>query len=140
MFDGSVSGFRNGDTLSASTDGSLIFGTPANTNSPTGLYAISGRGLSASNYIFTQASGNAVALTITPPQGTYTLDFVRETPVTYVYDRNFGIVGLCPATDLAASTRDKDGDTLTREWSRVRSRPNLANCVSTRQENSCGDF
>ena len=140
MFDGSVSGFRNGDTLSASTNGTLTFGTPANTNSPTGLYAISGSGLSASNYIFTQASGNAVALTITPPRGTYTLDFVRETPVTYVYDRNFGIVGLCPATDLAAASRDKDGDTLAREWSRVRSRPNLANCVSTRQENSCGDF
>lgn len=140
VFDGTVSGFRNGDTLSGSTDGTLLFGTSANTNSPTGSYAINGSGLSARNYLFTQASGNAVALTITPPPGTYTLDFIRETPVTYVYDRNFGMVGLCPAADLAADSRDKDGDTLAREWSRVRSRPNLANCVSTRQENSCGDF
>lgn len=139
-FDGSVSGFRNGDTLAASTSGRLAFDTLANKNSPTGIYAINGSGLSAKNYTFTQASGNAVALTITPPRITYTLDFVRDTPVTYVYDRNFGIVGLCPATDLAAGSRDKDGDTLAREWSRVRSRPNLANCVSTRKENSCGDF
>jgi hypothetical protein len=65
---------------------------------------------------------------------------VRDEPVTYVYDRNFGIVGLCPATDLASGSRDKDGDTLAREWSRVRSRPNLANCVATKQKNSCGDF
>ncbi|HEY0197065.1 MAG TPA: MBG domain-containing protein [Rhodanobacter sp.] len=140
QFGGSVSGFRNGDTLASSTDGTLLFQSSAGTNSPVGTYAINGNGLAATNYIFTQANGNAVALTIMPPLGTYTLDFVRETPVTYVYDRNFGIVGLCPATDLASGSRDKDGDTLAREWSRVRSRPNLANCVSTKQKNSCGDF
>jgi filamentous hemagglutinin family protein len=137
---GSVSGFRNGDTLASSTDGTLLFQSTADTNSPVGAYAINGSGLLTRNYIFIQANGNAVALTITPPLGAYTLDFVRDTPVTYVYDRNFGIVGLCPATDLASDSRDKDGDTLAREWSRVRSRPNLANCVSTRQKNSCGDF
>lgn len=139
-FSGSVNGFRNGDTLTSATTGTLDFQSPADINSPVGVYGIFGSGLGANNYVFVQANGNATALTITPPQSTYTLDVIRDTPVTYVYDRNFGMVGLCPATDLASSSRDQDGDTLAREWSRVRSRPNLANCVSTKQKNSCGDF
>jgi hypothetical protein len=137
---GNVSGFRNGDTVGTATTGALAFQTPANIDSPVGVYGIFGSGLNANNYVFVQANGNAQALTITPPLQVYTLDIQRDTPVTYVYDRNFGMVGLCPATDLASDSRDKDGDTLAREWSRVRSRPNLANCVSTKQKNSCGDF
>jgi filamentous hemagglutinin family protein len=140
LLGGTVTGFRNGDTLATDTSGTAAFQSPAGTYSPLGTYAINGSGLSARNYTFVQASGNTVALTILPPVGAYTLDIVRDTPVTYVYDRNFGIVGLCPATDLTSGARDKDGDTLAREWSRVRSRPNLANCVSTKQKNSCGDF
>jgi filamentous hemagglutinin family protein len=139
-FSGSVNGFRNGDTLTSATTGTLGFQSPADINSPIGVYGIFGNGLGATNYVFVQANGNATALTIMPPLGTYTLDVIRDTPVTYVYDRNFGMVGLCPATDLTSSSRDQDGDTLAREWSRVRSRPNLANCVSTKQKNSCGDF
>jgi len=137
---GDVVGLRNGDTLGSATTGILAFQTTAGVNTPTGIYAINGGGLQANNYVFVQGPGNATALTITPPPSVYTLDVVRDTPVTYVYDRNFGIVGLCPATDLTSDSRDKDGDTLAREWSRVRSRPNLANCVSTKQKNSCGDF
>ncbi|MEO8777126.1 MAG: MBG domain-containing protein [Rhodanobacter sp.] len=137
---GTVSGFRNGDTQATATTGSLTFQTMATANSPAGTYAINGAGLLANNYLFVQDPTNALALTITPPFATYTLDVLRDTPVTYVYDSNFGIVGLCPANDLAAGSREQDGDTLSREWSRVRSRPNLANCVSTRQKDSCGDF
>ena len=137
---GKVIGFRNGDTLASATTGKASFDSTANADSPVGQYGIFGSGLSARNYVFVQASGNPVALQILPPPTTYSLDFQRDTPVTYVYDRNFGIVGLCPATDLASGARDKDGDPLAREWSRVRSRPNLANCVSTRQNNSCGNF
>jgi hypothetical protein len=137
---GNVSGFRNGDTMATATTGIQAFQTPAGIDSPIGVYGIFGTGLNANNYVFAQANGNAQALVITPPLQAYTLDIQRDTPVTYVYDRNFGMVGLCPATDLASSSRDQDGDTLAREWSRVRSRPNLANCVSTKQKNSCGDF
>jgi len=140
VLDGKVVGFRNGDTLASATTGKASFDSPADINSPVGQYGIFGSGLSARNYVFVQDSGNAVALQILPLTTTYSLDFQRDPPVTYVYDRNFGITGLCPATDLASSTRDKDGDPLAREWSRVRSRPNLANCVSTRQNNSCGNF
>lgn len=137
---GSVNGFRNGDTLATGTTGTLSFQSPASTDSPVGTYGIFGSGLSATNYVFVQANGNATALTIAPQLDTYTLDVVRDTPVTYVYDRNFGMVGLCPATDLAADSREQEGDSLAREWSRVRSRPNLANCISTKQKDSCGDF
>ena len=137
---GDVTGLRNGDTLTSATTGILAFQSTAGVNSPTGIYAINGVGLQSNNYVFAQAPGNATALTITAPPAMYTLDIVRDIPMTYVYDRNFGIVGLCPAIDLTSDSRDKDGDTLAREWSRVRSRPNLANCVSTKQKNRCGDF
>src|SRR3546814_6073239 len=33
--------------------------------------------------------------------------------------------------DVMAGTQGREGDTLAREWSRVRSRPNLTNCVQT---------
>ncbi|MEO6800573.1 MAG: MBG domain-containing protein [Rhodanobacter sp.] len=137
---GTVTGFRGGDTQATATTGSLEFQTSAEIGSPAGTYAINGTGLAATNYLFVQDPANALALTVTPPPGTYSLDVVRDMPVTYVYDRNFGIVALCPANDLAAGSRDQDGDTLSREWSRVRSRPNLANCVATRQKDGCGDF
>ncbi len=137
---GFITGFRNGDTLSSATEGSLQFLSAADAHSPVGMYAINGYGLVAANYVFVQAAGNATALTVTPPLAMYVPDIVRDTPVTYLYDSNFGIVGLCPAIDLAAGSREVDGDTLSREWARVRSRPNLANCVSTRQKDSCGDF
>jgi len=140
LLGGSVTGFVNGDTLATATNGTLSFRSPAGTYSPIGTYGIFGTGLSATNYVFVQANGNATALLIAPQLDTYTLDVMRDEPVTYVYDSNFGMVALCPATDLAAGSREQEGDTLARQWSRVRSRPNLANCISTKQKNSCGDF
>ncbi|MDY0745959.1 YDG domain-containing protein [Paucibacter sp. R3-3] len=62
---GTVTGFVGSETQADSTTGTLSFVTPANTNSPDGQYAINGQGLSAQNYRFVQAEGNATALTIT---------------------------------------------------------------------------
>jgi len=62
---GSVTGFLGSETQSDSTTGTLVFVTNATTNSPDGFYAINGQGLSAQNYRFVQAEGNAMALTIT---------------------------------------------------------------------------
>jgi hypothetical protein len=64
---GSVAGFVGGDTLSNATTGNISWTTPATTSSPAGHYAIDGSGLSADNgnYVFTQATTNASALTIT---------------------------------------------------------------------------
>ena len=68
---GSVSGFAAGDSLAGSTVGTLAWVLdPAISNQP-GAYAINGAGLSARNYVFAQAAGNAGALTLspgTPPQ------------------------------------------------------------------------
>jgi filamentous hemagglutinin family protein len=61
---GTVTGFVNGDSLtSGATTGALTFSTPATGTVP-GNYAINGSGLSAANYIFVQAPGNAMALSI----------------------------------------------------------------------------
>jgi hypothetical protein len=59
---GTVSGLVGGDTLADATEGALTWSTPANAASPAGSYAINGSGLSALNYVFAQAPGNAVAL------------------------------------------------------------------------------
>ena len=64
-FTGTVTGFLGTDTITNSTSGILLFTSPATSTSPPGLYAINGSGLSALNYIFVQAPGNATALTIT---------------------------------------------------------------------------
>lgn len=53
--------------------GSPVWTTPATTGSPAGSYAIDGGGLTATNYVFIEAPGNASALTlqasgpVTPP-------------------------------------------------------------------------
>jgi filamentous hemagglutinin family protein len=64
-FSGTVTGFVNGNTLASATTGTLAFTSPAISQSPAGSYAIAGSGLSAANYTFIQAQGNATALTVT---------------------------------------------------------------------------
>ncbi len=69
---GIVTGFVPGDDLSNSTTGTLSWTTNATSSSPVGHYAIDGNGLSAVNYVFSQAPGNATALTIQSSTGTVT--------------------------------------------------------------------
>lgn len=140
LLGGGVTGFRNGDTLEGATTGILTWSTPAGTYSPVGSYAINGTGLLATNYVFAQDAANATALTVWPLAKTYTVDAVRDPPASYVYDLNFQAMPMCAATDLLATRREQDGDNLTREWSRVRTRPNLANCVTVNLENGCDSF
>ncbi|MBB5886707.1 filamentous hemagglutinin N-terminal domain-containing protein [Xanthomonas sp. LMG 8992] len=59
---GTVTGLVGGDTLADATDGTLTWQTPATAASLAGPYAIDGSGLSALNYLFEQAPGNAAAL------------------------------------------------------------------------------
>jgi filamentous hemagglutinin family protein len=61
---GTVTGFMAGDTLAGSTTGLLAWTTSANATSQPGQYSITGSGLSATNYVFAQAAGNATALTL----------------------------------------------------------------------------
>ena len=73
-FTGTLTGFVNGETQASATTGSLSWATSATNTSNVGSYAIDGSGLTANhgNYIFTQAAGNAYALTVTPAALTIT--------------------------------------------------------------------
>jgi len=66
---GRVDGFVAGDSLTNSTQGTLLWGHPLTPDSPAGRYAVTGGGLSAGNYVFTQAPGNETALTYGAPVG-----------------------------------------------------------------------
>ncbi|MEZ0469744.1 beta strand repeat-containing protein [Luteimonas salinilitoris] len=139
---GTVTGFRNGDTLADATIGTLAFVTGADPGSPPGQYAITGVGLDAGNYAFVQAAANLTALRVdfTPVTPT-SVDLIRLPTDSYVYDRNIGMLPMCPVTGPLDGTRqDQEGDQLGREWARVRSRPNLTSCVSSERRNGCGDF
>ncbi len=63
---GTVTGFVDGQNQGDATTGTLAFTTTATSSSPAGSYAIIGSGLTADNgnYVFVQAPGNALALTI----------------------------------------------------------------------------
>jgi len=65
-FSGSLSGFVTGETQANDTTGTLAWTTPANAGSRAGQYAIDGSGMTASNYVFIEAPGNAAALTLAP--------------------------------------------------------------------------
>lgn len=68
-------------------------------------------------------------------------DEARETINTYTFDRNIATAPICLATGPLDGERSESGvDLLAQEWSRVRSRPNLTNCVDTEKKNGCGDF
>ena len=73
--------------------------------------------------------------------GRLSVDLERESQNTYTFDRNIGPVPMCFATGpLDGERAQRGGDTLEREWSRVRSRPNLLSCVDTERRNGCSDF
>jgi hypothetical protein len=63
---GTVTGLLGPDTLPGATTGRSFFATAAGTGSNVGVYAVTGAGLAAGNYVFVQAPGNADALTVDP--------------------------------------------------------------------------
>lgn len=73
---GTVTGFKNSDTLATATTGALTFTSSADVFSNVGSYAVVGSGLSANNgnYVFVQDPTNATALTINPALLTYVAD------------------------------------------------------------------
>ncbi len=75
---GTVTGFVNGENMSATT-GTLTFSTTATKSDSVGKYAIDGSGLTANNYVFVQDKSNASALTIDPATLTYVADAKNRT-------------------------------------------------------------
>jgi filamentous hemagglutinin family protein len=61
---GIVTGFKGADSLATATSGSLAWSSSATAQSPPGSYAIEGEGLTAGNYVFTQAPANSTALSL----------------------------------------------------------------------------
>lgn len=153
-FNGTVSGLRNEDSLGGATTGTLTWTSPATTASGPGSYAINGGGLSATNYVFTQAEGNSSALAITPggrsralavlehELGAGSIEPRRADTGTYVYDRNLGLPQMCvPDSPLDVELASRSiADLLAVEWSRLRTRPNISNCFESGRKNACGDF
>ena len=155
-FTGSVTGFRNGDTVAASTTGVLAWTSTATGDSPAGTYAINGAGLSAQNYVFRQAASNATALTVGSPSrveqlragyfaetGYAAVEPRREDKSTYVYDNNLGHPQMCvPDSSLSATGNQANTttDLLAVEWSRLRARPNVATCFGSGSSGGCSDF
>ncbi len=131
-----LSGLILGDT-GAGITGSV--GTSATATSPGGTYAVTALTpfTSAEGYAINVVPGQLVVQNLQIPP----LDFYHDMPTTYLYDRNIAPVAMCFATGpLAGSRAEQTGDVLSREWARVRSRPNLTNCVSTDRSNACSDF
>ena len=82
-FAGTVIGFINHETIADATTGTMLFNSAAVQGSDVGSYNIDGSGLTANhnNYTFTQAAGNATALTISKRNLVATITAV--TPKTY---------------------------------------------------------
>ena len=153
-FTGNVTGLRNEDTLGGSSTGTLTWASPATTASTPGNYAINGGGLSATNYVFTQAEGNSTALAVTAAGqsralavlahelGAGAIEPRREDKGTYVYDRNLGLPQMCvPDSPLDVDVASRSiADLLAVEWARLRTRPNISNCFDSGRKNACGDF
>lgn len=117
---GTVQGFIAGDTVQEATTGTLQFRTAATTDSAPGVYAITGTGLSATNYTFTQSSGNTTALRLAARPTTQ--DPVTPTPVAGDVPRPVEIgveedlklqrAKVLPLTETSSPTRGRVADAL----------------------------
>ncbi|WP_431108779.1 beta strand repeat-containing protein [Variovorax paradoxus] len=135
LFTWSITGLILGDT-GAGFSGTV--GTGATPASPPGAYAINGSFTSAEGYLVNVVPGT---LTVGGFPQIPKPDVLRELPTTWLYDRNMGPPPICFATGPLEGDRASQGnDVLAREWSRVRSRPNLTSCVDTEKRNGCADF
>ena len=135
LFSYLVTGLILGDT-GAGFSGALF--SPALPGSLPGLYPINGTFTSAEGYRVNVVPGNLLVAGVPDlPRP----DALRDLPATWVYDRNIGPPPICFATGpLDGDRASQGGDVLAREWSRVRSRPNLSSCVDTEKRNGCADF
>jgi hypothetical protein len=113
-FSGSLSGFVAGETQVNDTIGTLAWTTPATAGSRTGLYAIEGSGLTASNYVFVEARGNAAALTLGPapalPPGARSAIAGLQTAVL------FPVAAQSALASTSIDSTDSAGDPTVSSW------------------------
>jgi filamentous hemagglutinin family protein len=139
---GTITGFRNGDTVQSVFGGAVSWVSPAGIFSAPGLYPILGVAPSPGNYVIVQASSNATALRVLAPFSPgRPIGLVNNPPNTYLYDRNFAGAPVCAVNaSLADEQLAETGDALANEWAKVRSKPNLVNCFDNERRNGCSDF
>jgi hypothetical protein len=134
------------DGLILGDTGVGITGNPsseAGVQSPTGRYPVFGTFTSAEGYLINVVPGELLVTDALrpPPQPARFVDVLREEPTTWLYDRNIGQAPICiPTGPLAGDRAEQGSDLLAREWSRVRTRPNLTSCLDTERTNGCSDF
>lgn len=139
---GLLTGDRQGSVLSA---GPLE--SPGTTASPGGTYPINGAFSPLTGYNVVVRPGT---LTVQDPlanggvfnrSGLQPLFTAQED--SFVYESNLGGVNICVGTNepiLALQEAEGAADTLAAEWKRVRSRPNLNNCLVVNGQHGCGEF
>lgn len=133
----STVGLVNGDTADDALTGSLT--TTATLLSPIGVYPITEATPYSSpvGYIVTFSPGRLGVLNI-PDYGEKKVPGLDG---TYLYDRNIGVPHMCVATGpLAIQTAMQGADLLDVEWSRVRQKPNVTNCIALGERNTCDSF
>lgn len=114
--------------------------TSANRLSPEGSYAITGTFASPAGYLVDVVPGSMLVTPFETPDvaSIPTLGLPGDSAV---YEDNLAGAPICLASEPLDGDRGLvEGDTLAREWSRVRSRPRLNNCVNADRREACGDF
>ncbi|MDR5740968.1 filamentous hemagglutinin N-terminal domain-containing protein [Caballeronia sp. LZ016] len=141
-----VTGLLDGDSRGSSIAGGPLR-SPATPGSPAGKYPIDGAFASPVGYEVVVQPGT---LTVTPMQlqgavfnrsGLQPLFTAQEQ--SFVYESNLGGINICVGTNepiLALQQAEGEADTLAAEWKRVRSRPNLNNCLVVDGQHGCGEF
>ncbi|OHC69068.1 MAG: hypothetical protein A2045_11050 [Rhodocyclales bacterium GWA2_65_20] len=113
IFTGTVTGFKLSDTLAAIATGTAAFDSTATSTTAVGSYAIDGSGLTlaTTNYLLTQATANATALTITaapPAAATTTTSTVTEAVAATIQavlsPSTTDTAGTSPTTTTATTT------------------------------------
>lgn len=132
-----ISGLILGDGAAAVTGGVT---TVASLLSPVGSYPITGS--------FTSPAGYAVVVN----PGTLSVTEFEQPPVAQIPTLELpwhdapgegspAGAPICLASEpLAGDGQLADGDMLAREWSRVRTRPQLTNCLRSSRREACSDF
>jgi hypothetical protein len=135
-----ASGLVNGDTPADAV--SVALSCAATPNSPAGLYPIQAGATSPVGYNVVTVDGTLTVTQLTVPGSTNDAGRVTATQETLLYDRNTGAQFVCtPTGPLVVPAETVAGsDVLAREWSRVRVRPNLTNCIGIGERGGCDDF
>jgi hypothetical protein len=133
-----LTGLVAGDTSALVESAGLRLTTRAGLLSPAGAYLIDPGALILDNYSVTLVSGTLIVV----GNGGFERP-MREirSQSTDLYERNQGLPAMCTASDASVLERAVQGsDLLSIEWSRVRQKPNLSNCLDLGQRNGCSDF